>query len=128
MADSITAPNGIAFSPDESILYVNSLPLRHIYAFDVQDDGTLANHRLFYEAKGEEPGGPDGMKVDQQGNIYCTGPGGIHLVDRTGRRLGRIRLTLPTNMCFGGDDWQTLFVTTRSDVYRFHVNVPGVPV
>jgi gluconolactonase len=128
VADGITAPNGIAFSPDQSILYVNSLPLRHIYAFDVRADGTLANRRLFYEASGEERGGPDGMKVDQEGNIYCTGPGGVHVIDRSGRRLGRIRLTLPTNMCFGEDDWQTLFVTTRSDVFRFRVSVPGVPV
>jgi gluconolactonase len=94
----------------------------------VQEDGSLTNHRVFYEAKGEEPGGPDGMKVDQEGNVYCTGPGGVHLIDRTGRKLGRIRLTLPTNMCFGEDDWKTLFVTTRSDVYRSRLNVPGVPV
>jgi gluconolactonase len=128
VASEIFAPNGIAFSPDESILYVNSLPLRHIYAFDVQADGTLANQRVFYEATGEERGGPDGMKVDQEGNIYCTGPGGIHVIDANGEKLGRIRLTLPTNMCFGEDDWQTFFVTTRSDVYRFRVNVPGIPV
>jgi gluconolactonase len=128
VADSIFAPNGIAFTPDESVLYVNSLPLRHIYAFDVESDGTLADQRVFYEATGEERGGPDGMKVDQEGNVYCTGPGGIHVIDKRGNRLGRIRLNLPTNMCFGEDDWQTFFVTTRSDVYHFRVNVPGVPV
>jgi len=68
------------------------------------------------------------MKVDQEGNVYCTGPGGIHVIDRTGKKLGRIRLMLTTNMCFGEDDWKTFFVTTRSTVYRFRLNVPGVPV
>jgi len=128
VADGFASPNGLAFSPDESILYVNDIARRHIYAFDVQPDGSLANRRLFYEAKGDERGAPDGMKVDQEGNVYCTGPGGIHVIDRNGQKLGRIRLTLPTNMCFGEDDWQTFFVTTRSAVYRFRLSVPGVPV
>jgi len=128
VADGFASPNGLAFAPDESILYVNDIARRHIYAFDVRPDGSLANRRLFYEAKGEERGAPDGMKVDQEGNLYCTGPGGIHVIGRDGRKLGRIRLMLTTNMCFGEDDWQTLFVTTRSTVYRLRVNVPGVVV
>ena len=88
MADGFGSPNGLAFAPDESVLYVNDIQRRQINAFDVQEDGALGNRRVFYDAKGEERGAPDGMKVDQEGNVYCTGPGGIHVIDRTGRKLG----------------------------------------
>jgi gluconolactonase len=126
--DDFSGINGIAFSPDESLLYVNDIQRKHIYAYDVQPDGTLANRRLFYEALGDERGAPDGMKVDTEGNVYCTGPGGIHVVDPKGNLLGRFLLMYSTNMCWGEADWRTFFVTTRANTYRIRLNIPGVPV
>jgi gluconolactonase len=128
VADDYVSPNGLAFSPDESILYVNDIQARLIKAYDVQPDGSLANSRVFYEAKGDERGAPDGMKVDSEGNVYCTGPGGIHVIDPRGNLLGRLLIPLSTNMCWGEADWRTFFVTNRTTTYRIRLNIPGVPV
>ena len=84
VADDFENPNGLCFSPDESLLYINDTARRHIRVFEVKPDGTLSNGRLFYEARGDEPGNPDGMKVDVEGNVYCTGPAGIHVIDPKG--------------------------------------------
>lgn len=122
-------PNGLAFSPDERVLYVNDSRQYLIRAFDVQADGSVTNARVFHELEGSEEGIADGMKVDREGNVYCSGPGGIHIMDSGGKRLGRIRIPgHVTNMGWGGEDWRTLYVTTRSSVYRTRVEVPGVPV
>lgn len=128
VADDFGSPNGLAFSPDEALLYVNDIQRRHIRVFDVLADGTLANGRLFYQDTGEERGNPDGMKVDSAGNVYCTGSGGIHVIDPRGNLLGRLRLPAPTNMCFGDADWKALYVTARHVTYRIRLNVAGVPV
>ena len=135
-------PNGLAFSPDESILYiVDSLgvlhrpddlyhSLGHIRAFDVQVDGTLANGRVFCEMRAERSGIPDGMKVDVEGNVYCTGPGGVWIIDRSGRHLGNILTgALQTTNCgWGGDDWETLFLTTIDSLSRIQLKIGGMPV
>jgi gluconolactonase len=124
-------PNGLCFSPDESLLYVNDTWQANIRVFDVQPDGSVTNGRLFYELVGEEPGVADGMKVDAEGNVYVTGPGGIHVTDPEGRLLGRLRVPAhATNLAWGDDDWQTLYITTHSPgmVYRVRLKVPGVPV
>ena len=110
-------PNGLAFSPDESVLYISDSRRGHIRAFDVEPNGTLAlaTDRVFCELDGEGPGVPDGMKVDVEGNVYCTGPGGIWIIAASGKLLGRI-LTgpePPSNVAWGEDDWKTLFYTTR---------------
>jgi gluconolactonase len=68
------------------------------------------------------------MKVDGEGNVYCTAPGGIHVIDRTGKQLGRILLPAANNMCFGEDDWRTFFVTETQTTWRIRLNVPGCPV
>ena len=129
VADDFENPNGLCFSPDESLLYINDTARRHIRVFDVKPDGTLSNGRLFYEARGDEPGNPDGMKVDVEGNVYCTGPAGIHVIDPKGNLLGRIKIpTHTTNMNWGDSDWRTLFITSRSCVYRVRLGIPGVPV
>jgi gluconolactonase len=128
LQDDFGSPNGLAFSPDESILYVNDIQRRTIRAYDVQADGSLTEGRLFYEATGEGRKSPDGMKVDGEGNVYCTGPGGIHVVDRHGKLLGRILLAAANNMCFGEDDWKTFFVTETRATWRVRLNFPGVPV
>ena len=136
-------PNGLTFSPDESILYVNDSlgvvdrrgedlfrGIGHIKAFDVEPDGTLVNGRVFCELRGDRSGIPDGMKVDVEGNVYCTGPGGLWIIDPAGNHLGTI-LTgkdQTTNCCWGGDDWRTMFITTMDSVARIQLNIPGVPV
>jgi gluconolactonase len=125
-------PNGLAFSPDESILYVNDTRRMHIRAFDVQPNGTLSlgSDRVFSEVRGSGPGFPDGMKVDSEGNVYCGGSGGIWIIDPAGNHLGTIVHGAPetTNVAFGGDDWKTLYFTTWHTIGRVQLNVPGIPV
>lgn len=122
-------PNGLAFSPDESLLYVNnSMHVQHIRVFDVHSDGSLGRGRLFHKLSGDEPGGADGMKVDTEGNLYCTGPGGVHVMDPGGRLLGRLKIPGHcTNMAWGDDDWRSLYITTFHAVYRTRVKIPGIP-
>lgn len=132
LASDFVMPNGLAFSPDESVLYINDLRRGHIRAFDLAANGTLAKHtdRVFAELRGAEPGIPDGMKVNTEGNVYCGGPGGIWIIDRNGNKLGRIvhGASATTNLAFGGDDWKTLFFTTRSQLGAVNVKIPGLPV
>jgi gluconolactonase len=135
-------PNGLCFSPDESILYVNDstgvsrrednmfLSVGHIRVFDVSSDGSLANGRVFGELRADRSGIPDGMKVDVEGNVYCTGPGGVWVMDSSGNHLGTI-LTgseQTTNCAWGGDDWKTFFITTFDGLYSIQLNIAGVPV
>ncbi len=125
-------PNGLAFSPDESVLYINDSRHGHIRSFDVMPNGTLAlaSDRVFANLGGERPGVPDGMKVDVEGNVYCGGSGGIWVFDGGGKHMGTIVHGAPatTNIAWGGDDWITMFFTTRNTLGRIHLNIPGVPV
>ena len=125
-------PNGLALSPDESILYINDTRRRHIRAFDLEPNGMplLATDRVFCDLSGERPGNPDGMKVDVAGNVYCGGSGGIWVMDSSGKHLGTIVHGAPatTNMAWGGDDWKTLFFTTRNALSRIQLKIAGVPV
>jgi gluconolactonase len=132
LVDDFVLPNGLAFSPDESVLYINDTRRGHIRAFDVAANGTLARHtdRVFVELHGDEPGVPDGMKVDTEGNVYCGGSGGLWIIDPHGKKLGRIVHGAPatTNLAFGGDDWKTLFFTSRGHLGSVKVKIPGIPV
>ena len=132
IVDDMIGPNGLAFSPDESILYVNDARRRTARAYDVLPNGTVAKQtsRLFADLGGPEPGVPDGMKVDTAGNVYTGGAGGLYILDKTGKKLGRIVHGLPatTNVAFGGEDWKTLYFTTRSSLNMVTVKVAGVPV
>ena len=120
-------PNGLALSPDESTLYIDDSQRRHVRAFDVQPDGSLANGRIFIAMDVEAQGNPDGMKVDVQGNLYITGGGGLWVVDPTGRHLGTVPFPeLPANVAFGGPDNRTLYITARTSLYSIAGNVPGV--
>ena len=124
-------PNGLAFSPDEKIIYISDFRRGHIRAFDVLRNGTLgiATDRVFCELQGEGPGAPDGMKVDVEGNVYCTGPGRIWIIDTSGKHLGTILTgAQTTNIGWGGEDWKTLFFTTRHTLGRIELKVPGIPV
>ena len=132
LADDFVLPNGLAFSPDESVLYINDTRRGHIRAFGLLPSGMLAKHtdRVFVDLRGPEPGVPDGMKVDVEGNVYCGGAGGIWIMDKVGKKLGRIVHGAPatTNIAFGGDDWKTLFFTSRNHLGSVRVKIPGIPV
>ncbi len=121
-------PNGLALSPDERTLYVaNTRPDMLIRAFDVQSDGSVANGRVFAELVSDAPeGAPDGMKVDTEGRVFCTGPGGCWVFSPDGEHLGTIVAPeVPANCAFGGDDYRTLFFTARTSVYSVRVTTPG---
>jgi gluconolactonase len=130
--DRFVQPNGLAFSPDESVLYIIDSRSGQIRAFDVLPNGTLAKQtdRVFADLRGSEPGGPDGMKVDTAGNVYSGGAGGIYILDPKGKKLGRIVHGYPatTNIGFGGDDWKTLYFTSRAYLAAVNVKIAGVPV
>jgi gluconolactonase len=132
LIDNFIIPNGLAFSPDESVLYINDSRRGHIRAFDLLPNGTLAKQtdRVFAELRGNEPGVPDGMKVDTAGNVYCGGSGGIWILDPQGKKLGRIMHGAPatTNIAFGGNDWKTLYFTSRTHLGAVNVKIPGLPV
>lgn len=124
-------PNGLAFSPDESILYVNDSRRGHIRAFEVEPTGLLglATDRVFATLHDDRVGVPDGMKVDVEGNVYCTGPGGIWLFDHAGTHLGTIATgAQTTNVAWGDDDWSTLYFTTWQTLGRIRMKIPGIPV
>lgn len=125
VAQDFAKPNGLAFSPDEKILYINDTQNGHIRAFDVAADGSLGNGRIL---TAEAPNA-DGMKVDSEGNIYCACKPGVLVFDRTGKLLHTYPLPdQPTNVAFGGADGKTLFITARPNVYRVSVGVPGTKV
>ena len=132
LIDDFVLPNGLAFSPDESVLYIHDTRRGHIRAFDMLPNGMLAKHtdRVFADLRGPEPGVPDGMKVDVQGNVYCGGSGGIWVMDKTGKKLGRIMHGAPatTNLAFGGDDWKTIYFTSRNHLGSVKVKIAGVTV
>jgi gluconolactonase len=129
LTNSLFLPNGLAFSPDEKILYIVDSRRVQIRAFDVMPNGLLANQteRVFVELKGPAPGGPDGIKVDVSGNVYTGGSGGIYIVDPSGKKLGRIVHGQPqtTNIAFGGDDWKTLYFTTHSTLGSVKLKIAG---
>ncbi len=132
LVGNFVLPNGLAFSPEESVLYIDDYRRNHIRAFDVQGNGTLAlaTDRVFFKFTGDRPGLPDGMKVDVEGNVYCTGPGGVWVIDASGKHLGIILTGVEqtTNCGWGGEDWKTLFITTLEGLYRIQLKVAGVPV
>jgi gluconolactonase len=132
LADDLVFPNGLAFSPDETILYIADWLRGHIRAFNVAPNGTLAKQtdRIFVDLRGPEPGAPDGIKVDSAGNVYSGGSGGLYIIDPQGKKLGRIVHGFPdtTNIAFGGDDWRTLFFTTHDHLSAVNLKVAGVPV
>lgn len=123
-----SVPNGLAFSVDESLLYIADTENSRIRVFDVDDNGDTANGRIFAEISGE-PLAPDGMKIDSEDNVYVTGKGGIWVLDPAGIRIGVIPVPeLPANLSWGDEDWKTLYITARSSLYRIRLSIPGVPV
>ena len=132
LAKDFIVPNGLAFNPEETQLFVNDSRRGHIRVFDMQDDGTIAraSDRVFCDLTGDRPGVPDGMKVDVEGNVYCGGSGGLWILDPKGEHLGTIahEATATTNLAFGGNDWKTLYFTTRNSLGSVQCKIPGLPV
>jgi gluconolactonase len=124
----LSRPNGIAFSPDQKVLYVaNSDEKRKLWMrYDVAEDDTVRNGRVFFDVTAEkEDGLPDGMKVDSQGNIYATGPGGVWVFSPDGKHLGTIKLRETPANCNWGDDGKSLYITARTGLYRIKLAVVG---
>ena len=126
----LTRPNGLAFSPDEKTLYVaNSDPEKKLWmAYAVAADGTISQGRVFFDVTAEkEDGLPDGLKVDSQGNVYCTGPGGVWIFSPEGKHLGTIQpAEVPANCHWGDADAKTLYMTARTGLYRVRLNIRGI--
>jgi gluconolactonase len=130
LADDFGQPNGLCFSTDESLLYVNDTEEAHIRVFDVQDDGTIGNSRVLADGIGTaslEIGDlVDGMKLDERGNIWVTGPGGVLAFSPEGEHLGTIQVPEPVgNLNWGGPDWNWMFIPATSSVYRIECKVSG---
>ena len=128
LSRDFTRPNGIAFSPDEKYLYVNDTAKKIIMRFDVQPDGGVTNGQVITDMNSDTtPGAPDGMKVDQKGNIYCTGPGGFWIMSPDGKHIATVKTKeLPANLNWGDEDARTLYLTARTSLYRIRLNIAGV--
>jgi gluconolactonase len=125
--DEYEQPNGLCFSPDESLLYINDTPKAWIKVYDVGSDGSLSSGRMFFEGVGTgeiEKGIPDGMKCDEEGNIWVTGPGGVWVISSGGEHLGTIKIPENTgNLTWGGPDWKWLFIPSSTSLYRVQTKV-----
>lgn len=128
--DGLSRPNGLAFSPDEKVLYLaNSDAARRVWMrFDVAADGSLRNGEVFFDATTlPEVGLPDGMKVDVEGNLYCTGPGGVMVFTPDARHIGTIRVPeQPANLHWGDADAKALYITAVTGLYRLRMEVAGI--
>jgi gluconolactonase len=130
LSSELKGPNGIAFSPDERYLYVANWDEQKkiVMRWEVRADGSLANGRVFFDmtsAPGEEA--LDGLKVDRDGHVYVSGPGGVWILSPGGSHLGTLRTPeLPANFAWGDADARTLYMTARTGIYRIRLNIPGV--
>lgn len=130
LTKDLKAPNGIAFSPDEKTLYITDVdPEKPAWlAYNVKDDGTITNGHVFHDAtqwKKPNYGGPDGLEVDKEGNLFAARPGGVNVFARDGTLLGFIETGLPTSNVAWGDDGSVLYITANTAVYRIKLNSKG---
>ena len=125
LADDFAQPNGLCFSADERRLFVNDTECMHIRVFDVRADGSLEGGSVWATLEGDGDGAPDGMKLDREGNLYCCGPGGIHVFDADARCLGVIRTPRVAANFTWGEDGHSLFITASEALYRIRVRVAG---
>jgi gluconolactonase len=125
--DEFEMPNGLCFSPDESLLYINDTPNARIRVYDVAAGGSLSNGRVFADGIGDgviENGVVDGMKCDERGNIWVSGPGGVWVFNPAGEHLGVVETPENIgNLGWGGADWRTLFIAASTSVYRIETKV-----
>jgi gluconolactonase len=130
LTDELSGPNGLAFSPDERYLYVGNWDLERkvVMRYEFLPSGELAGGDVFVDmTKAPGDDAVDGVKVDEAGNVYACGPGGVWLLSPSGRRLGTLQLPeSPHNLAFGGDDGRDLYVTALTSVYRIRLSIPGI--
>jgi gluconolactonase len=129
LVKDLPRPNGICFSPDEKYLYVNnSEPKKLWMRYTVKPDGTLTDAKVFFDATSDtRVGAPDGMKVDQSGNLYSAGPGGVWIISPEGKHIGTLDIPERVgNVAWGGADHKTLYVAASSSIYRISLKIPGV--
>jgi len=128
VADDFDRPNGLCFSLDGRRLFINDTARKHIRVFDVKGDGTLSGGEVWAETTGGGKGAPDGMKLDAKGNVYCCGPGGIHVFSPEAVCLGVIHVPeYVANFAWGDDDFRSLYITASTSVYRMRTVTPGLP-
>jgi len=130
LVDDFKQPNGLCFSPDESLLYINDTERAHIRVFDVGPNHALSNGRVFAENIGDgdlaKGGLVDGMKLDERGNVYVTGPDGVWVIGPDGEHLGTIGVPESVgNINWGEDGWSSLFIPATTSVYRVRMKVAG---
>jgi len=125
---TFATPNGIAFSPGEKYLYVNDTTRKLIMRYEVRPDDTIANGKVFIDMSADKAAGvPDGMKVDQKGNVYCTGPGGFWIMSPEGKHLGTVKMPeLPANLAWGDSEGTALYLTARTGLYRIRLKIAGI--
>jgi gluconolactonase len=126
LVDDFDGPNGLALDPTGQRLYVDDTERGHIRVFDVHDDWTLSGGSVFAELRGDGDGVLDGLKLDESGRVYCTGPGGIWVCEPHGAIIGRIRIpVVAANLAWGDQDAQTLYITASEHLYRLRTKVRG---
>jgi gluconolactonase len=130
LIDDFDQPNGLCFSPDESLLYINDSRHGHIRVFDVASHGAIGNGRVFAKGigSGDLEGGDlvDGMKCDERGNIWVTGPGGVWVFSPQREHLGVVEIPESVgNIHWGGSGWKSMFVCASTSLYRFQTKVAG---
>jgi gluconolactonase len=126
LIEDFVQPNGLCFTRDGTGLLVNDTERNHIRHWDVAEDGTLSNGRLWAELENVGEGAADGMKVDSQGNVFCTGPGGLHVFDERAQLVGIILVPeITANFNWGDDDLRSVYLTASTSLYRVRVKVPG---
>jgi gluconolactonase len=130
LTKEMTRPNGIAFSPDERTLYVAQSDSKNaiIDAFSIKPDGTLGSAEVLYDftsLMSRYPGAPDGLKVDQHGNLFATGPGGVYIIAPAGKLLGRIHTGKRTSNCAWGNDGSVLYMTVDDYLCRIKTKTKG---
>ncbi len=125
-------PNGLCFTPDEARLYINDTTRALIRVYDVADDGSLSGGREFFSGVGTgviEDGIPDGMKVDERGNVWVTGPRGVWVISPSGEHLGVIEVPENVgNLAWGGSDWKMLYIPSSTSMYRLPTKVASSPL
>ena len=129
LVDDFEMPNGLCFSPDRTLMYINDTPRAHIRVFDVRSDGTLADAGMFFDGVGTgviEEGIPDGMKCDEDGNVWVTGPGGVWVISPEGEHLGVVEVPENVgNLTWGDADWKTLYLPSSTSLYRIRTQLAG---